>query len=79
MKVAKSEAPFTLQESDTITCGVTHEIKVGGEKSWVKYEVTRAVTDESVIAEQAAAELQAHVDAQVMKNIHITVETVRNQ
>lgn len=77
MKVTKSEG-FQLLEGDSITCGVTHEIKIGGEKSWVNYSVTVNIHG-PVTGEQAAMALQDHVDKQVIKNIQQTVETVRNQ
>lgn len=78
MRVEKKEEPYVLHDGDTITCNVTHEIKIGGEKSWVGYTVTRKISS-TVPANEAAQRLQEHVDAQVINNIQQTVATVRKQ
>ena len=82
MRVQKSpggqEQAYILNEGDTVTCGITHEIKIGGEKSWVNYAVTRKVPAQ-VPADEFTQSLQSHVDQQVIQNITQTVTTVRNQ
>ena len=67
---------YELYEGDQITVGVTHEIKVGYDKSWVKYEaVTRIRPGEA--SEDARTRAIGHVNASVMEVVKETVETVR--
>lgn len=72
----KIERPPTLAPGDVIDISITHEIVIGGEKSWVKYGAQSTVRDNET-TEDAEDRVAALVDAGVMKVIHRTVETVR--
>lgn len=77
MKVERSTAskPYVLYEGDQITVGVTHEIRVSGDKSWIRYEaITKVRPSES--SEDAAQRAIGHVDAHVMEAVKTTVNTV---
>jgi hypothetical protein len=39
----KGTGAYELYEGDTILVGITHEVNVGRDKSWVKYEATTKV------------------------------------
>lgn len=68
---------YQLYEGDQITVGVTHQIEVGRDKSWVKYEaVTRLRPDET--SDQARTRAIGHVNASVMKAVEANVETIRS-
>jgi hypothetical protein len=68
---------YELYAGDQITVGVTHEISVNRDKSWVKYEaVTKLRPGES--AEDARTRAIGHVNQSVMEVVTKTVETVRN-
>ncbi len=67
---------YQLYEGDQITVGMTHEIKVGYDKSWVKYEaITRLRPGEA--AEDARTRAIGHVNESVMRAVAQAVETVR--
>lgn len=69
---------YELYAGDQITVGVTHEIKIGYDKSWVKYEaVTKVRPGEA--AEDARTRAIGHVNVSVMDAVHKTVETVRSK
>jgi hypothetical protein len=69
---------YELFQGDQITVGVTHEIKVGYDKSWVKYEaITKVRPGEA--AEDARARAIGHVNESVMRAVNRTVETVRSK
>lgn len=65
----------TLSQGDRITYGVTHQIKIGREDSWVKYEANSAV-QEGETAEQAAERVMDHVNRTVMEAVMETVKIV---
>jgi hypothetical protein len=74
--VVKGTEHYELYEGDQITVGTTHEITVGRDKSWVKYEaVTRVRPDE--LTEEARARAIGHVNESVMRAVAKTVDTVR--
>jgi hypothetical protein len=67
---------YELFEGDQITVGTTHEIKVGYDKSWVKYEaVTKIRPGER--SEDARTRAIGHVNESVMRAVAQAVETVR--
>lgn len=69
---------YELYTGDQITVGVTHEIKVGYDKSWVKYEaITKIRPGEA--AEDARTRAIGHVNQSVMEAVTQTVETVRSR
>lgn len=69
---------YQLFEGDQITVGCTHQVVIGRETSWVKYEaVTRLRPDEAT--EDARTRAIGHVNESVMQAVHKVVETVRNQ
>lgn len=75
MKIAKTGGHF-VRDGDTITVAVTHEIKIGGESSWVRYETTTKVNQET--SEEASERAIGFVNQGAIKAVHDTVETVRN-
>lgn len=74
----KGMESYQLFEGDQITVGVTHQIEVGRDKSWVKYEaITRLRPDET--AEDARTRAVGHVNQSVMTAVQQTVEQIRSQ
>jgi hypothetical protein len=68
---------YQLFAGDQITVSVTHQIQIGRDNSWVKYEaVTRLQPGETPSAARSRA--IGHVNESVMEAVHSTVETVRN-
>ena len=65
-----------LYPGDMLQLTVTHEIVVGGEKSWVKYGVSTTVQPGET-AERARQRASRNVNKGVMDEIKTTVETVR--
>ena len=77
MKIEKkSTATSFLREGDQITVAVTHEIKIGGESSWVRYEGSSKIQGET--SEEASQRVINHVSQEVMKAVYETVEKVRS-
>lgn len=76
MKISKTVGPLLL-EGDRVVASVTHEIKINGDKSWVRYEAeSRVQAGEDPAA--AAARVQDHVDLQVMETVKKTVTSVNS-
>jgi len=75
VKIQKTGASF-IRDGDTITVAVTHEIKIGGESSWVRYEANSRVNQET--SEEASERTIRFVNEGVMDAVMKTVETVRN-
>ena len=75
MKIARTETGF-IREGDKITVAVTHEIRIGGESSWVRFEAQTMVNQET--CEDASDRAIRFVNAGVMDAVHKTVEQVRN-
>lgn len=74
MKVEKTGASF-IREGDKITVAVTHEVKIGGESSWIRYEAESLVNQET--CEDASERVIGFVNKGVMDAVMKTVETVR--
>jgi hypothetical protein len=74
----KGRGAYELFEGDSILVGVTHEISVGRDKSWVKYEATTKLRPGEVAAD-ARSRAVGHVNESVMKTVAVVVETVRNR
>jgi hypothetical protein len=74
----KGTGAYELFAGDTILVGITHEISVGRDKSWVKYEATTKLRPGEV-AEDARSRAVGHVNESVMKTVAVVVETVRNR
>lgn len=75
MKIARTGTSF-LRDGDSITVAVTHEIKIGGESSWVRYEATSKVNQET--SEDASRRVIGLVNEGVMDAVQQTVEKVRS-
>lgn len=73
----KGDTSYVLFTGDTITCGVTHQIDVGRDRSWVKYEATTKVQP-GESANDAETRAIGHVNEAVMEAVLRTVESVRN-
>lgn len=74
--VVQGTGSYELFEGDTILVGMTHEIKVGYDKSWVKYEATTKVRPGETGAD-ARTRAVGHVNESVMRAVAQAVETVR--
>jgi hypothetical protein len=74
--VERGAADSALSAGDRITVSVSHQIRISGDESWVKYEVNTAVRDEET-TQQAKTRAIGHVTAAVMEAVHTTVDTVR--
>lgn len=73
----KGTESYQLFEGDQITVGVTHEISVGRDRSWIKYEaITKVRPDEA--SEDAKTRAIGHVNESVMDAVNKTVESVRS-
>ena len=72
MKISKP----ALTEGDRVDVSVTHEIKIGGETSWIKYGVNTQVRPDET-AEQARQRATGHVTQGVLQVVTETVESVR--
>lgn len=76
--VKRGTEAYELNFGDQITVGVTHEISINRDKSWVRYEaVTKVRPGET--AEDARTRAIGHVNVSVMEAVKQTVETVRSQ
>lgn len=74
--IKQGTGSYELFDGDQITVGMTHEIKVGYDKSWVKYEaITKLRPGEA--AEDARTRAIGHVNESVMRAVAQAVETVR--
>ena len=73
MKIQK-RIDAVLRTGDKVTVSVTHEIKIQGDSSWVKYEATSLVQDETT--EQAASRVINHVNDAAMSAVRETVNRV---
>lgn len=76
MEIAKTDTAF-LRDGDSITVAVTHEIKIGGDSSWVRYEASSKINQET--SEEASERVIKHVKKAVMDAVFQTVEVVRSQ
>ena len=72
----KSSATSFLREGDQITVAVTHEVKIGGESSWIRYEGSSKIQGET--SEEASERVISHVTESVMGAVYKTVERVRS-
>jgi len=68
---------YQLDAGDDITVGVTQEVTVGRDKTWVKYE-GRTKVRPGEATDDAVTRAVGHVNEAIMIAIHKTVETVRN-
>jgi len=68
---------YELWEGDSILVGMTHEVSVGRDKSWIKYEANTKIRPGET-AEDARTRAIRHVNASVMEAVHAAVETARS-
>lgn len=64
-----------LHTGDTVELSVTHQIRINGDDSWVKYGVQTKVQDDET-TEEAAQRVLDHVDAFVIKACEQVAQTV---
>ncbi len=80
MKIRKV-VEYQVTTGDTITVGVTHEIKVGRESSWVKYELTHSITEEDNELAESGTDIERvitdHVNSKVMGAVEVAVNEIR--
>jgi len=72
----KGTGSYELYSGDSITVGITHQIEIGRDKSWVKYEGTTKIRAGEA-AEDARTRAIGHVNESVMEAVATTVDTVR--
>lgn len=65
-----------LIEGDRIICGVTHQVKIGREDSWIKYEINTQVR-EGEDTETAFKRSTEHVNEKALEVVRETVNRVR--
>lgn len=68
---------YELFEGDSITVGITAEIKVGRDTSWCKYEATTRLR-QGEAAEDARTRAIGHVNESVMEVVAQTVDSQRS-
>jgi hypothetical protein len=72
----KGMEAYELFNGDQITVGVTHQIEIGRDKSWVKYEaVTKLRPGE--VAEDARTRAIGHVNISVDHAVAAAVDQIR--
>ena len=71
--VHKTES--ALHTGDTVEFSVTHQIRINGDDSWIKYGVQTKVQDGET-AEAAAQRVLGHVDAFVVQACEQVAQTV---
>jgi hypothetical protein len=75
--VKRSTEASELYTGDQITVAVSHQIRVGRDESWVRYEaVTKIRPGEE--SDDARTRAIGHVNKSVMEAVAQVVETVRN-
>jgi hypothetical protein len=68
----KGTGAYELYEGDTILVGITHEVNVGRDKSWVKYEATTKVRPEET-AQDARTRAVGHVNRSVEEAVEVLI------
>jgi protein-tyrosine phosphatase len=61
-----------------IEIGITHEVSIKGDKSWVRLAITDDFDPTVDDLDEAVSDLSAKVNQQLIKVIENTVETVSN-
>ena len=63
-----------------IEIGITHEVKINGDKSWIKLSISDdyEIVDQDTDLDMFVSDLSAKVNTQLIKVIEQTVETVNN-
>lgn len=63
-----------------IEIGITHEVKINGDKSWIKLSISNdyEITDYEHDLDMFVSDLSEKVNVQLIKVIEQTVETVNN-
>ena len=66
----------SLFEGDRITVSISHEIKVGGETTWIKYEASSTVRphEHPAVANERIVD---HVNDSAMDTVYKTVTKIR--
>lgn len=75
IRATDAEGPFLLQQGDRIEFSVTHQIRVDGDDSWVKYGVSKTLS-EGETAHAVAKALVDHVNTTVMAAVHTTAKAI---
>lgn len=74
MSLSVKRDSHTTITIETIEISVTHEIKIDGDKAWVKYGGVASFDGD---ADDARAMLSKHVEEGVLHEIEATIATVR--
>lgn len=75
VKRVEIDDPFGLSPGDKIEYGVTHELKINGDSSWVSYKISASVREEES-SQDAHERVQKQVDGQLENLIMRTVKFV---
>ena len=67
-----------LVEGDRVVCSISHQLRIDGEDTWVKFETNAQVQAEET-AEQASERVIQHTNKQAMRTVYVVVETVKGQ
>ena len=77
LKVTKTEStPWALYAGDTLKVGVSHELKIDGDATWVSYSIISTVRD-GESAEDAHERVTSILMANTADAIQKTVENIR--
>lgn len=77
LKVTKTEStPWALFVGDSLKVGVSHELRIDGDATWVSYSITTSVSDGET-AEDAHERVVSILMAKVADTVHRTVENIR--
>lgn len=68
----------TMVEGDRVTCSISHQIRIDGEQSWVKFEANLGVLPDEP-DNQAIERVVGLTNKAVMSAINTTVETVKER
>lgn len=75
MKLVHKTESKVLHPGDSVEFSVTHQIRINGDDSWIKYGVQTKVQDDET-SEEAAQRVLNHVDAFVIQACEQVAQTV---
>jgi hypothetical protein len=73
----KGTGAYELYQGDSILVGMTHEISVGRDKSWIKYEATTKIRPGEV-SDEARSRAIGHVNQSIVRLVETAVEQIRS-
>lgn len=64
-----------IKSGDTIHTGITHEVYIEGDKSWIKFEATTVVGEDET-GDEATLRVIQYVNESVIEAVKTAVKTV---